>query len=68
MILVKNWDIINLELILDDLLVRKEALLDYNTADFTRGVKTGLFSKELTHNFDQNLEITSWFIFGQNAP
>ena len=67
MILVKTWklllglflDIINLEIILDDHLVRKEALLDYNTADFTQSVHIGLFSKGLTYNFGLNLEITS---------
>ena len=75
MVLVQNWklllglfsDKIGLEIIFDDHLVRKQALLDYKKADFTEW-PYWIFSKVLSHYFSQKLENSAWFIFGQNRP
>jgi len=55
----------SLEIMFDDRLVRKQALLDYKKADFTIGY-VGFFSKGLTHDFCLKLDITLWLIFGEN--
>ena len=75
MILVKNWklllalvlDKIGQEIMFDDYLVRKQALLDHRKA-VLQSDYIGFFSKGLTHDFGQNWEITSWFVFRQNRP
>ena len=72
MTLVKSWKLllgllwkqkVCLELMCDDFLVRKQALLDYKKADFTKW-PYWIFFKGLTHDFGQKLEITPCFGFG----
>ena len=55
---------INLEIIFDDRLVRKQAFLHYKKANFTKWLYW-LFSKGVPYGGDQNWEITPWFVLGQ---
>ena len=73
MILIKNWkfplslflDRIDLEIIFDDHLVKKKP--SYTFFDFRQSPLL-TFSKELTHDFDQKLKISSLLVSGQNRP
>ena len=72
MIVVKNWklllglfwDKISIEIMFDDRLVKKQALLQYKKADFTKW-PYWLFSKGVTHDCGEKLAITSWFVLGE---
>ena len=55
---------ISLEIIFDDRLLRKQALLHYKKADFTEW-PYWLFSNGITHDRGQKLEISPWFVLGQ---
>ena len=55
---------ISLEIKFDDRLVRKQAFVHYEKADFTK-CHIGFFSKGVSHDCDQKLEITPWFVLGQ---
>ena len=48
----------------DDRLVKKQALLHYKKADFTKW-PYWLFSKGVTHDCGEKLAITSWFVLGE---
>ena len=50
---------------LHDRLLRKQALLHYKKADFTEW-PYWLFSKGVSHDCGEKLEITPWFVLGQN--
>ena len=56
---------ISLEIIFDDRLLRKQALLHYKKADFTQWPYWLFFSKGVPQDCDQKLEITPWFVLGQ---
>ena len=55
---------ISLEIIFDDRVVRKQGFLHYKKADFTKW-PYWLFFKGGTHDCNQKLEITPWFVLGQ---
>ena len=59
---------------LDDYIVREQALLDHKNVDFIL-LKYGFhivaildFLKGLTHDFGQKLQISSSFVLGKNGP
>ena len=70
MSLVQNWkffiflylDILGLEIMSDDHLVKKQALLDDKKKSILNSRHIGIFSKELTHDFGQNFEIFCSFV------
>ena len=72
MILVEKWkfylslflDKIGLEKVFWDLWGRKQALLDCKNMTFHRH-HIGFFSKGVTHDFGQNMEILSLYVFVQ---
>ena len=74
MSLVRNWkfflclflDILGLETVSDDHLVKNQALLDYKKS-FLNSQHIDIFSKGLTHNFGQTMEILSFFVLGQKV-
>ena len=55
---------ISLEIMFDDGLVRKQALLHYKKADFTKW-PYWLFLKGVPHDCGHKLEITPCFVFAQ---
>ena len=54
------------EVVFDNHPVRKQTFLDYKNIDFKQW-PYWVFSKGLTHDFGQNLEISSLFVFAQNG-
>ena len=54
----------SLEIIFDDRLLRKEAFVHYKKADLTKW-PYWLFFKGGTHDWDEKLEITPWFLLGK---
>ena len=54
------------QIMFDEHLVRKEALLDYKILIHINTIMD--FLKELTHDFGQNLKFPLCFCFGQNGP
>ena len=69
MISVKNWkffvslflDKMSLEIMSDDHPSRKLALLNYKNIYFTKSRNCNFFSRGLTHDFRQKLQISSTF-------
>ena len=55
-----------LEVVFDNHPVRKQTFLGYKNIDFKQW-RYWVFSKGLTHDFGQKLEISSLFVFAQNG-